>query len=143
MPPSDILDPDERALWRSFLSWSQSVIASVGRDLDERSGLSIPDVEVLGRLWDGGRSLDQQELGRSLRWSASRLSHHLARMVKRGLVRREQAGPGRRVVVHLTQAGEDQALAAFAKLAGSIREHFLDGLSAEERAMLRSVVERP
>jgi DNA-binding MarR family transcriptional regulator len=138
----EILDPEDRTLWRDFLSWSQSVLAAVGRDLDDQAGLSIPDLEVLGRLWDSGGELEQQRLVTWLRWSPSRLSHHLDRMTRRGLVRRTPAGSGRRMTVAITDQGEQLALAAFAKLSASIRRHFLDTLSTEERAVLRAITSR-
>lgn len=137
-----MLDAAERELWRSFLSWSQSVIAQVGRELDKHSGLSIPDMEVLGRLWDSGGSIDQQELLTALRWSPSRLSHHLARMDARGLVRREAAGTGRRMMISITDEGERQTEAAFGRLAASIRRHFLDPMTSSEREALGSIAER-
>lgn len=140
--PPGILGPDERDLWRNFLSWSQSVVANVGRDLDEHSGLSVPDLEILGRLWDSGGGLDQQELLTWLRWSPSRLSHQLARMAKRGLLRRESAGSGRRMTVAITDEGEGQAIAAFTKLADSIRRHFFADLSEAEVAALRTIAAR-
>lgn len=138
----EILDLGERELWRAFLSWSQSVIAQVGRDLDEHSGLSIPDMEVLGRLWDNGGSVDQQELMTALRWSPSRLSHHLARMDGRGLVHRVTAGTGRRMTVFITDEGVRQTEAAFGRLASSIRRHFLDPMTLPEREALGSIAER-
>lgn len=138
----EILDLAERELWRAFLSWSQSVIAQVGRELDEHAGLSIPDMEVLSRLWDNGGSIDQQELLSALRWSPSRLSHHLARMDGRGLVHRETAGSGRRMTVSITEEGERQTEAAFGRLASSIRRHFLDPMTLPEREALGSIAER-
>lgn len=138
----EILDPEDRALWRDFLSWSQRVLADVGRDLDDQAGLSIPDLEVLGRLWDSDGELEQQRLMTWLRWSPSRLSHHLDRMTRRGLVRRTPAGSGRRMTVAITDQGHELALAAFTRLSVSIRRHFLDALSVEERAVLRTITAR-
>jgi DNA-binding MarR family transcriptional regulator len=138
----EILAPEDRTLWRDFLSWSQSVLADVGRDLDDQAGLSIPDLEVLGRLWDSAGELEQQRLMTWLRWSPSRLSHHLNRMSQRGLVRRTPIGSGRRMTVTITPEGQRQALAAFTQLSTSIRRHFLDALSPEERAMLQRITAR-
>ena len=137
-----MLELGERELWRSFLSWSQSVIAQVGRELDEHAGLSIPDTEVLGRLWDGGGSIDQQELLTALRWSPSRLSHHLARMDARGLVRRQAAGTGRRMTIAITEEGHRQTEMTFGRLAASIRQHFLDPMTPAEREVLGAIAAR-
>lgn len=138
----EILDPEDRTLWRDFLSWSQRVLADVGRDLDDQAGLSIPDLEVLGRLWDSDGELEQQRLVTWLRWSPSRLSHHLNRMTQRGLVRRTPAGSGRRMTVSITPEGQELALTAFTKLSVSIQRHFLDTLSEHERAVLRAITSR-
>lgn len=139
--PEGLLDPDDRALWRDFLAWSQSVVTNVSRDLDDHE-VSIVDLEVLGRLWERGGEMEQQDLLVWLRWSPSRLSHQLSRMTRRHLVRRKPAGAGRRMTVTITDEGEAQAMEAFSKLGSSIRRHFLAPLSDQERTALRSMVSR-
>ena len=53
-----------------------------------------------------GGLLRARELGTEIGWDRSRLSHHLSRMEKRGLVAREEcAEDGRGLMVRLTDAG--------------------------------------
>ncbi|WP_017933198.1 MarR family winged helix-turn-helix transcriptional regulator [Nocardioides sp. Iso805N] len=135
-----LLPRADRELWRGFLTWSGDVTAAVGRDLATHSRLSVQDMEILGRLWERDGRLDQQELQSWLRWSASRLSHQLTRMSERGLLRRETAGSGRRMVVSLTPAGLEQTTAAIPHLADAVRRHFLADLSEAQKALLRALV---
>ena len=74
----------------------------LNRQLQADSGLSLADYDVLVHLTDApdGR-LRPYELQRVLQWEQSRVSHHLGRMQRRGLVRREEctddgAGPSSR-----------------------------------------------
>lgn len=135
------LSPDDRALWRDFLSWSKGIAAEVSRDLD-RSELSLPEVEVLGRLYDDPGQLEQQDLLEQLRWSPSRLSHQLSRMSQRQLVMRLPAGSGRRMIVAITEHGKAQAQAALADLGPSIHQHFFATLSTAELETIRAIVSR-
>ena len=133
----------ERELWRRFLGWTESVTGAVGRDLVTGSELSVPDFEVLVRLHESpGHVLGQHELAASLGWSPSRLSHQLARLERRDLVGRESAGTGRRMTVGLTSAGARQFANALAVHARAVRRHFLAGLSGDDLAALRAVLQR-
>lgn len=138
--PDDLLPLADRELWRGFLTWSENVTAGVGRDLTAHSSLSMQDIEILGRLWERAGTLDQQELQSWLRWSASRLSHQLTRMSERGLLVREAAGSGRRMIVRLTPAGIEQTTAALPHLADAVRRHFLASLTEEHKALLRGLL---
>lgn len=143
--PDGYLSPHERDLWRGFLAWSESVTASVARALAERSGLSVPEFEILVRLWEApGRSLGQQALGDSLSWSPSRLSHQLGRMEKRALLTRESAGSGRHMTVRLTPAGSEAARRALHVHAEAVRLFFLaplgEGRPGALTALLASAV---
>ena len=137
---TELLPVADRALWRGFLTWSGDVVAAVARDLAAHSSLSVQDIEILGRLWEREGRLDQHELQTWLRWSASRLSHQLTRMSERGLLVRETAGSGRRMIVSLTPAGTEQTTAALPHLAEAVRRHFLAGLSAEQKNTLRALL---
>ncbi|UYQ66322.1 MarR family winged helix-turn-helix transcriptional regulator [Streptomyces peucetius] len=138
--PDSYLSPHERDLWRGFLAWSESVTASVARALTERSGLSVPEFEILVRLWEApGHSLGQQTLGDSLSWSASRLSHQLSRMDKRALLSRKSAGSGRYMIVRLTPAGADAARRALHVHAEAVRAFFLAPLNDTQRSALASL----
>src|SRR5262249_25667898 len=70
-------------------------------------GLSDSDYEVLVNLSEAptGR-MRAYELGQATQWEKSRMSHHLGRMEKRGLIRREDSG-ARYPDIVLTDAGLD------------------------------------
>jgi DNA-binding MarR family transcriptional regulator len=135
-----LLPIEDRELWRGFLTWSGDVIAAVGRDLAAHSSLSVQDIEILGRLWERDGRIDQQELQSWLGWSASRLSHQLARMGERGLLTREPIGTGRHMAVSLTEAGREQTSNALPYLATAVRQHFLDALTEQQKSELRKLL---
>src|SRR3954447_8181571 len=79
----------------------------LARQLAEASGLSYPDYLVLVALTDrdDGR-MRPFELGAVLGWEKSRLSHHVSRMVDKGLVTKEACRDDRRgAVVAVTKEG--------------------------------------
>ena len=99
------LDGDELAAWRSFVEMRHLLERHLVWHLQREFGLSDSDFEVLVNLSEaeGGR-LRAFELGRATQWEKSRLSHHLSRMEKRGLVRREDSD-ARYPDIVLTDAG--------------------------------------
>src|SRR5674536_404367 len=83
------LSDDEPAAWRGLLQMTAHLNARLNRELQEGHGLSLADYEVLVRLSDTAEArLRVYELAQELQWEQSRLSHHLARMQRRGLVAR-------------------------------------------------------
>src|ERR1700749_3483596 len=83
-------DREARA-WRGLMAMHADLSQYIERQLRSRDGLSTADYEVLALLSEASSGrLRAFELGRSLRWEKSRLSQHLTRMEKRGLVSREQ-----------------------------------------------------
>ena len=65
------------------------LFAHLGRLLQSESDLSNADFEVLVHLSESpGDCVRVYELAEQLEWERSRLSHHLTRMERRGLVRR-------------------------------------------------------
>ena len=101
------LTDDEQRTWRAFLRVGSRLDAALGRHLQSASELSQADFGVLVQLTEtrDGRSR-AYELGRFLEWEKSRLSHHLTRMEKRGLVVRQECPTDRRgAFVAVTPAG--------------------------------------
>jgi DNA-binding MarR family transcriptional regulator len=137
---SATLSAQEQSLWRGFLEWSEAVTAVVGRDLFNATGLSRPDFEILVRLHEApGSTLTQRDLGESLGWSPSRLSHQLERMDARGLVTRVDAGTGRLREVGLTEHGAQEIGEAVQVHALAVRTHFLGRLDEHERQALTAM----
>jgi DNA-binding MarR family transcriptional regulator len=115
--------------------------AQLNRELERDSGLSEPDYDVLSNLSEEpNRRMRARELGARLQWSSSRLTHHIGRMERRGLVRREEcADDARGADIVLTEAGLASIESAAPAHVASVRRHFLDLLTDEQLAALRSI----
>jgi DNA-binding MarR family transcriptional regulator len=138
------LSTEEQHLWRTFLRMRQVLDAQLSRQIQAESDLSMADFSVLVVLTDvpEGR-VRVLELARNLQWEKSRLSHHLARMVKRGLIdRAECTDDGRGSFVLITDAGRRAIEAAAPRHVELVRTLFFDPLSEEQVAQLTQISER-
>ena len=128
------LDEREARAWRGLQLMQRRLDAELARQLTAESGLSYPDYVVLVALTeqsDGRMRLF--ELGRLLEWEKSRLSHHLARMVERGLVSKEPCDSDRRgAYVAVTARGRKEIEAAAPGHVTSVRRFFVDRLTPEQ-----------
>jgi DNA-binding MarR family transcriptional regulator len=130
------LSPHEFRVWHAFRLMGEDVMARVGRDIAEATGLSGPDFGVLSRLANIGKGeMRQQRLAEVMGWDKSRLSHQLTRMQNRKLIERREAEK-RVVLVVLTGHGREKLEAAWPIHAESVRRNLLDRLSAEQIATL-------
>jgi DNA-binding MarR family transcriptional regulator len=128
------LDEREQAAWRALQLMQMRLEATLARQLATDSGLSHADYAVLVALTDepDGR-LRLFELGRFLGWEKSRLSHHVTRMVNRGLVAKEPCDDDRRgAFVVITDQGRRTIEAAAPGHVEAVRRHFVDLLEPEE-----------
>jgi DNA-binding MarR family transcriptional regulator len=135
------LDEGEQRAWRAFMRMQGELEARLNRQLQADSGLSLADYEVLVLLTDAadGR-LRPFELQRGLQWEQSRLSHHLTRMQRRGLVARlECHQDGRGAFVVLTDAGRRAMDAAAPGHVGAVRRLFFDELTRDQIAVLEQL----
>ncbi len=115
--------------------------ARLGRQLLAESGLSMADFEVLVVLSDvpDGRRR-AFELGRQLQWEKSRLSHHLTRMERRGLVVREGCPTDRRgAFIALTPAGRTALEDAAPGHVETVRRSLFDVLTADQVSSLGEI----
>jgi DNA-binding MarR family transcriptional regulator len=138
------LDDAEQCAWRSFLRMQTHLFARLARRLSIDSDLSMPDYAVLVNLTDlpDGR-MRVLELARAMEWEKSRLSHHLDRMIKRGLVSRAECpSDGRGALVVVTPAGREAIEAAAPLHVQAVRQLFFDFLTADHVTMLAEVSER-
>ena len=128
------LDHAEDQAWRGYLRMRTLLHARILRDLAREAGLSGPDYDVLSHVSESpGRRSRLGELAERMAWSRSRLSHHLTRMERRGLVTRQDcASDGRGAFVVLTDAGFRVIQAAAPGHVASVRRHFIDLLSREQ-----------
>ena len=120
------------------------VFGHLARQLSRNSGISESDFEVLVVVSESpGRRMRARDLGRELGWERSRLSHQVARMERRGTVRRitcESDARGFDVV--LTPAGLEAITAAAPMHVNDVRRVFADVLTRDERAALAAISEK-
>lgn len=134
MKTETLLASEEAKVWTAFRNLAEAMIGCVAADIEKATRLSSADFEVLCHLADAG-TLTQQELSTALRWTKSRLSHHLTRMEKRGLLVRS-AKSGRNVSVSILPQGQHLLSAATAAHAASVRRHFLARITEEQAALI-------
>lgn len=145
-PPSLIpelvpaLTSRERSILRRFLRAERSLLTALDRGLAS-ADLSWQDHEVLATLAGRpARRLLAGELAEALGWEKSRLSHHVDRMERRGLVVREQSHDNlRHWFVVLTNAGRDALAAAATVHLAAARTYFTERLTAEQLDQLDAI----
>jgi DNA-binding MarR family transcriptional regulator len=132
----------EFAVWRSLVDTTAELRRILAARLARESNLSAADYQVLLALSEAdGRWLRSSELATAVDWERSRLSHHLARMERRGLVRREDcATDSRGAEVWLTESGAALFRSSTAPHARAIKEHFADALSPEQFDALADIL---
>ena len=136
------LDPREERAWRSLMAMQDALTEFLERQLRTRNGLSGADYQVLAHLSEAGGSLRSFELGALVRWEKSRLSQHLVRMEKLGLVTRERCATDQRgCVAVITAEGTDRITAAAPRHVGDVRAALIDHLTVEEMETLARIGE--
>ena len=125
------LDDQESRAWRGLHRMLVRLGAQLNRDLLRQSGLSFSDYEVLVHLSEtADRRLRSFELGDALQWEKSRLSHHLTRMERRGLVTRAQCKTDARgAFIVLTDEGLAAIRSAAPHHVEDVRRYFVDVLT--------------
>jgi DNA-binding MarR family transcriptional regulator len=137
------LDDRQQHVWQAYLHLNQHLYAFLEQQL-VRDGLSGPDYKVLHPLSEAPEGLLRaRELGTEIGWDRSRLSHHLTRMEKRGLIAREEcAEDGRGLMVRVTDAGRTAIEAAAPAHVENVQHYFFDLLSNDELETLAAVFDR-
>lgn len=117
--------------------------AQLNRELQAHSGVSLADFEVLVALTDRPDvQVRVRELAEALQWEKSRLSHHLARMERRGLIEREDCpDDARGAFVILTADGRRAAGRAAPAHVDTVRRLVFDGLDPEQVDVLAGIAE--
>ncbi|MEO7126368.1 MAG: MarR family winged helix-turn-helix transcriptional regulator [Nakamurella sp.] len=125
------LNDREAAAWQAVLSLGQPLFSALGRDLQRESGLSMADYQVLVVLSECDTDvLAYRELAEETGWEKSRLSHHITRMERRGLVRREGCvDDARSANIALTALGRESIETAAPGHVASVRRLLIDVLS--------------
>ncbi|MFF3564739.1 MarR family winged helix-turn-helix transcriptional regulator [Streptomyces sp. NPDC002574] len=128
---------EELRVWRDFVETTERLRSELASRLQGDSGLSTGDYSVLLALQEAeGHRLRSSELAAAVGWERSRLSHHLGRMERRGLIRRvECVTDNRGAEVLLTDEGAQGFRRATLPHLKAVRELFVDPLTAEQLAV--------
>jgi DNA-binding MarR family transcriptional regulator len=138
------LTAQEQHLWRGWLKLNAELASTLQRELQQDAGLSMPDYEVLVHLTDNpeGR-VRVTELAGLLQWERSRVSHHIKRMERRGLVERAQCSEdGRGAFIVITTQGRAAIEEAAPGHVMAVRRLMFEALSEEEKVALAAVIDK-
>lgn len=138
------LTAEEQCIWRTFLAMTKQLNSALARQMQAESDLSIADFEVLVALTDTpDGTVRCAELARCLAWEKSRLSHHITRMQKRGLVdKRACPTDGRGALVVITDRGRRAIEQAAPRHVETVRRLVFDKLTEYELTQLRTISAR-
>jgi DNA-binding MarR family transcriptional regulator len=131
---SPLTEAEFRA-WRGIPALNALLLRRLGGHLQEDSGLSAADFEVMVHLhWsedEGG--IRVLELADAMNWEKSRLSKHLSRMAERNLVSRRPCPSDQRgSIVALTDTGRRQFSEARPVHLARVRELFIGALTPDQ-----------
>lgn len=137
------LDTREQHAWRGYIAMQAQLNAELHRRMQAESGLSLADFDVLVALTDrAAERMRVLELAEALQWEKSRLSHHLSRMQRRGLIEREDCPDDARGAFVLLSAEGRRAIEAAAPAhVEAVRELVFDGLDDADVDALARVAE--
>ncbi|TVZ79742.1 MarR family transcriptional regulator [Streptomyces sp. BK340] len=138
------LSAEEQRAWRGFVRLQERLGGRLARLLQADSHMSAADFAVLVNLTDVPEGRQRfLDLARAVEWEKSRMSHHIARMEKRGLVvRQECPEDGRGAFVVMTEAGRAAIEAAAPRHVEAVRALFLDHVTPAELRTLARIAER-
>lgn len=137
------LDERQQRAWRAYVDMQAQLQAQLHRRMQHDSGLSLADFDVLVALTDrADPRIRVLELAEKLQWEKSRLSHHISRMEKRGLVAREECPQDARgAFVVLTATGRTAIEQAAPPHVDAVRELVVDALTPEQLDALGAIAE--
>jgi DNA-binding MarR family transcriptional regulator len=126
----------ELRAWRDFVETTEALRTVLAARLLSESELSPGDYSVLLALTEiDGARMRSSDLAAHIGWERSRLSHHLGRMQRRGLIRREQcATDSRGADVVLEAAGAEAFRGATVPHLRAVRDLFVDALTPQQLA---------
>lgn len=132
--PRTVPTSEELGIWRAFIETAEILRSRLSARLQSESSLSPGDYAVLLALREsGGQRLRSSDLAATIGWERSRLSHHLGRMERRGLVRRDDcATDSRGAEVTITDAGAQAFHSASLPHLRAIQRIFVDALTPQQ-----------
>ncbi|HEY1486585.1 MAG TPA: MarR family winged helix-turn-helix transcriptional regulator [Micromonosporaceae bacterium] len=140
MTGRDLTQRQHRA-WAAYHRMQGLLGSQLNRRLIQETGLSEADYEILAALQGAeDHRLRALALRCAVQWEKSRLSHHLARMQRRGLVLREDCvEDSRGAVYRLTEAGRTAVAAAQSSRTEAVRTYLVGLLTAEQLDALADI----
>jgi DNA-binding MarR family transcriptional regulator len=144
VPHTDVrwLSEDQQRAWRSLITTTTGLLATLDSELQAAHGLSLGDYEVLANLSEApNRSLRMTDLAGRLHLSPSGITRRIDGLVKAGWVERTPCPTDRRSsYAVLTDAGFAILQEAAPTHVEGVRAHFVDRLSAEELERLAAAL---
>nr|WP_255646046.1 MarR family transcriptional regulator [Actinoplanes polyasparticus] len=127
---------EQLRVWRNYVETAEAVRLRLAGRLQHETSLSSGDYVVLLALSEAEQhTLRSSALASQIEWERSRLSHHLGRMEKRGLLRRVScADDVHGIDVVMTDAGAETFHAATVPHLRAVREMFVDALTDDQLA---------
>jgi DNA-binding MarR family transcriptional regulator len=140
----DLLNEEQLAAWRAFLSAHSTMLRRISRDLDEAGLPPLAWYDVLAALRDApDQQLRQVELAEQVLLSTSGLSRLLDRIEAKGLAQRTSCDTDRRsFYIQLTDGGAAMLEEMWPVYARGIADDFLPALGSnpyEIRQTLESI----
>ncbi|WP_129783672.1 MarR family winged helix-turn-helix transcriptional regulator [Promicromonospora panici] len=127
---------EELRIWRNYIETADALRTLLEGRMQTESSLSSADYRVLLELSEADkRTLRSSELAELIGWQRSRLSHHLGRMEKRGLVHRSPCPDDvHGINVQLTDLGAESFRHGSVPHLRDVHELFVAALSPEQLA---------
>ncbi|VEG58546.1 transcriptional regulator [Mycolicibacterium aurum] len=141
--PDGRLDPAQRRAWLSYMRVYHRLEYEMNRQLQSDSNLSLSDYTVMNALTLAPNSRAQLTvLATTIGWERSRLSHHVQRMSRRGLVDRVRSDTDRRATeLILTPAGREALDSARPGHAAWVKLLFFSDMSTQRQKDLAEILE--
>lgn len=138
------LTEQEQAVWRAYLDVTRLFADKMHRRLVEDANLSFAEYDIMVQLSEvDDHRLRMSELAERVVNSRSRLTHTVARMEDRGLVRREACpDDGRGVLCILTDEGFALLEKAAPDHVAAVRETVFDILTPAETKALGAALQK-
>jgi DNA-binding MarR family transcriptional regulator len=138
------LNPQELAVWRSFLTVSTRLVTQIDLNLQRADQIPLNWYDVLLELYEAPeKRLRMSELAERVLLTRSGLTRLVDRLEKAGLLTREIDPEDRRgFYATITDSGINAMRKAWPIYAGGIIELFAEHLSDEETALLANIFNR-
>lgn len=137
------LDPDEMRAWRSLLAANSRLLATLDAELQADCDLPLADYEVLVFVSEAPEDrMRMADLADLLNLSPSGLTRRVDRLVRAGLVCREQCPSDKRgSFAVLTEAGRKRLVEAAPRHVRHVRQHFIDRFDRDGLAALADALD--